>query len=62
MNEEEDPRSPSSAKKTGGSEVSESEHLGKTSFPASDSPAVWIWEVPKVVGKPSPSHPPREPE
>ena len=62
MKEEENSRSPSSAKKTRDSETTESEHLGRSSFPASDSPAVWIWEVPKVVGKPAPSHPRRDPK
>jgi hypothetical protein len=61
MNED-NPRPPSSGRPMRDSETTESEHLGKSSFPASDSPAVWTWEVPKVVKKASPSNPRREPK
>ena len=62
MNEEDNSTSPSSVETTRNSETTESEHLGKSSFPASDPSAVWIWEVPKVVETAHPSQPRREPK
>ena len=61
MNEEDNSTSPPSVE-TRDSETTESEHLGKSSFPASDPSAVWIWEVPKVVETADPSQPRREPK
>jgi hypothetical protein len=60
MNEEEDSTPPSSVGTTRESETTDSEDLGKSSFPASDPSAVWIWEVPKVVETAPPSQPRRE--
>jgi hypothetical protein len=55
MNQEQHSTSPSSVETTRDSETTESEHLGQSSFPASDPSAVWIWEVPKVVETAPPS-------
>lgn len=62
MNEPDNSTSASSVESTRDSETTESEHLGKSSFPASDPSAVWIWEVPKVVETADPSQPRREPK
>jgi hypothetical protein len=58
MNEAKSSKPPRSAEAARDAETRESEQLGKSSFPASDPPAVWTWEVPKVKG-PSPGVDPR---
>jgi hypothetical protein len=52
-NQKENSKSPPAARALSDAEA-KSESLGKASFPASDSPAVWIWEVPKVEKAASP--------
>lgn len=58
MNEKKRAKSLHSIRVASDSEMPESEQLGKSSFPASDPPAVWTWEVPKVE-RPSPGRNPR---